>query len=322
MKKIMQEDREKPRTKSIKAIKEKFKEQGVYYTSEKLAKTLLSYVDIKYQDAYDPTCGRGNLLSVLSDEIMKYGQELDEDELEYAIENIPNFIGKAGDTLSDDKFKGKKFDLILGNPPFSIKWNPDILKEDERFKVTPKMPPKSKADYAFLLHILYHLKDDGQAIVLNFPGILYRGNAEGIIRKWMVENNFIDKVVLVPPKSFEDTNISTAILVIKKNRTTTDVVFEDLTINKKRTVKLDEIKENDYKLSVNSYVYEEVKKEEHNPLKEQLEIRKTSIQNIKNAIEFDFLVCSMDKNIKPDTRSYILGIRKVADEYLERLYGG
>ena len=85
----------------------------------------------------------------------------------------------------------KKFDYIIANPPFSINWVPN--KEDERFNIAPALAPQSKADYAFILHILHYLSDNGIAVVLGFPGILYRGNSEYKIRKWLVDNNYVEK---------------------------------------------------------------------------------------------------------------------------------
>lgn len=248
--------------KNIKNIKKQFKEQGVFYTPPELANTLLEYVDIEYKTAYDPTCGSGNLLSVLDSSIKKYGQELDGEQLEIAKERLDNFEGYVGNTLTDDGFKDMKFDLILGNPPFSVKWNPDgVDKKDVRFKGPKVLAPPSKADWAFMQHILYHLKDDGVAVVLEFPGIMYRGNKEGKIRQWFVDNNYIDKVVHIPGDTFVDTKISTVLIVLKKNKTTTDIVFEDREKGLNRTVPLQEIIDNKYNLSVSTYVFEEVVKE-------------------------------------------------------------
>ena len=111
--------------------------------------------------------------------MIKYGQDINVDEIKIAKRELKNFVGVAGDTLKEPAFKGKKFSAIVANPPFSIKWEPQT---DERFADAPTVPTESKADYAFILHILHYLSDDGIAIVLNFPGILYRGGREGKIR--------------------------------------------------------------------------------------------------------------------------------------------
>ena len=134
--------------KSIKNIRQEFKQHGIFYTPSALAERLKSYIDINPKSVYDPTCGAGNLLKVFDDNIKKYGQELDGEQL--ALIDLPNFIGYAGDTLADDKFGDMQFDCIVANPPFSVKWNPDGLKDDERFLHSPVLPPPSKADWAFM----------------------------------------------------------------------------------------------------------------------------------------------------------------------------
>lgn len=243
--------------KSIKNIRQEFKDNGIFYTPPELAEKLKSYVGFDPQNVYDPTCGAGNLLRVFPDNTHKYGQELDAEQL--GIIELPNFTGYAGNTLEDDGFIGMKFDCIVANPPFSVNWDPDKAKDDARFQNVPVLPPPSKADWAFMIHIISHLADDGVAVVLEFPGILYRGQKEGKVRKWFIDNNYIDRVVNIPGNTFEDTSISTCIIVLKKNKKTTDIIFEDG--ERERTVPLEEIIENEYVLSVNTYIQNEVKKE-------------------------------------------------------------
>lgn len=247
---------------SAKGFRDKLKEHGIFYTDLKLANMMkdiaYSYVkDIK--EVYDPTCGRGNLLSVFEDDVIKYGQDINGSELEFAKENIPNFNAYCENIFNEDGFKDKKFKVILGNPPFSVKWS---LKDenDIRFKNLPKLPPPSKADYAFLIHILHKLEDDGVAVVLNFPGILYRGNREKVIRKWMVEQNYIDTVQMIKGGYFEDTKIATVLLILRKNKETTDIKFINEE-NKEKVVSFEEVKENDFTLSVENYIEKEVIRE-------------------------------------------------------------
>lgn len=294
--------------KSIKNIRQEFKDNGIFYTPPALAEKLKSYVDFEPETVYDPTCGAGNLLRVFRENVKKYGQELDAEQL--GLIDIPNFKGYAGDTLLDDGFKGMKFDCIVANPPFSVKWNPDELEEDERFSCSPVLPPPSKADWAFMLHILHHLADDGIAVVLEFPGILYRGQREGKVRKWFVQNNYIDRVVHVPGNTFEDTAISTCIVVLKKNRETTDIVFEDK--EKTETVSLERIEENDYSLSVSLYIEEEIEKEEIDPSVLENEARRLFLIRLKKELDFDKMVCEMEGiSIRP----FISAIRKILREY-------
>lgn len=294
--------------KSIKNIRQEFKDNGIFYTPPALAEKLKSYVDFEPETVYDPTCGAGNLLRVFRENVKKYGQELDAEQL--GLIDIPNFKGYVGDTLLDDGFKGMKFDCIVANPPFSVKWNPDELEEDERFSCSPVLPPPSKADWAFMLHILHHLADDGIAVVLEFPGILYRGQREGKVRKWFVQNNYIDRVVHVPGNTFEDTAISTCIVVLKKNRETTDIVFEDK--EKTETVSLERIEENDYSLSVSLYIEEEIEKEEIDPSVLENEARRLFLIKLKKELDFDKMVCEMEGiSIRP----FISAIRKILREY-------
>ena len=278
--------------KNLKNIKKAFKEEGIFYTTNELAQQLKEYVDFKPMRIYDPTCGQGNLLSVFPDEIEKYGQEIHADELEKAKSRLKNFHGYCGDTLKDDGFRNIKFDLIVANPPFSIRWDPD--NTDERFKDAPAIPPPSKADYAFILHILYHLDTHGKAICLGFPGILYRGQREGIIRQWLIDNNYIERIVHIPEKSFVDTPIATCIIVISKSKMNTDIVFEDKKLKRSRTVTREEIVANNYQLSVSIYIQEEKKKEFIDVYELQNAARKNFIKRLKKELEFDREVCRME----------------------------
>jgi len=166
---------------NLKSIRQTFRENGVFYTDERLAHIMKGYVGREVAEVYDPTCGDGALLAVFGDEVRKYGQEREGDQLDVARARLVNFEGVCGDTLQEPAFVGRRFDCIMANPPFSAKW--EQKSTDERFTAAPALAPPSKADYAFLLHVLHYLAPDGVAVVLNAPGILYRGNAEGKIRR-------------------------------------------------------------------------------------------------------------------------------------------
>lgn len=294
--------------KSIKNIRQEFRDNGIFYTPPELAQKLKSYVDIEPRTVYDPTCGSGNLLRVFHENVKKYGQELDSEQL--ALIDIPDFVGCSGDTLTNDGFAGMKFDCIVANPPFSVKWNPDKLKDDIRFRDCIALPPPSKADWAFMLHILHHLADNGVAVVLEFPGILYRGQREGKVRQWFVENNYIDRVVNIPGNTFEDTAIATCIVVLKKNRTTTDITFEDA--ERTETVPYSTVEENDFNLSVNIYLTEEVEKEEIDPSILENEARRQFLERIKKELDFDKMVCEIEGiSMQP----FINAIKAVIREY-------
>ena len=107
---------------NIKLIREEFKAKGIFYTPPELGEFMKSFVDIEFDEVYDPTCGNGSLLSIFPDNIKKYGQEINEHQIEIAKERLKNFNGYCGDTLKTPAFLNKKFKCIIANPPFSIKW--------------------------------------------------------------------------------------------------------------------------------------------------------------------------------------------------------
>ena len=274
---------------SVKAVREQFKNNGVFYTPPELAEMMKSFLPQDIDEIYDPTCGNGNLLSAFGDNVKKYGQDIDYEQIEQARERLVNFTGISGDTLKEPAFWGRKFKNIIANPPFSIKWDGKL---DERFEAAPCLPPNGKADYAFILHCLYYLSEDGTAVIMNFPGILYRGQREGKIRQWLIEQNYIDSVIHIPPNKFEDTSIATCILILKKQRNTTDVLFINQEIDKTRKVKHKEIVDNGYNLSVSLYVAEEEKKEIIDPIKLEREAHQNLVNRLRTELEFSKFVCN------------------------------
>ena len=202
--------------------------------------------------------------------------------------NYNNFSIVREDTLIHPAhWDDEPFDAIVSNPPYSIKWagksNP-ILINDERFAPAGVLAPESKADLAFTMHMLSWLSPKGTAAIVEFPGVLYRGGAEQKIRQYMIDNNFVDAVIQLPSDLFFGTSIATCILVLKKNKTDNNILFVDATEecirntnknklsdqnidnimkllkdrvsidNKAYLATYDEIKENDYNISVNSYL--------------------------------------------------------------------
>lgn len=300
---------------NLKSIKKEFKAKGIFYTTNEIALLMKSFIDIEVNEVYDPTCGNGSLLSVFDDDVKKYGQEINNHQLEEAKNRLNNFCGYCGDTLKDPAFNDKKFKCIVANPPFSIAWEPPVSNGffiDDRFKNVPALPPKSKADYAFILHIIHYLASDGIAVVLNFPGILYRGNKEGEIRRWLIENNFIDKIIRIPSKTFVDTSIETALIIFKKNKTTTDVTFIDYEKDKNYTATFEEIKRNGFVLSINSFIKEEVIKEKFAPTELQINSRESMIKKIKADIEFDKMVCELEGY---DFNEYLDSLQNVVSSF-------
>jgi type I restriction enzyme M protein len=300
---------------NMKDIKKEFKKFGVFYTSNDLSLYLKSLIDVNYKNVYDPTCGSGALLKIFDDNIKKYGQEIDKNSLNVATNTLVNFEGMIGDTLIDDKFINYKFDVVIANPPFSINWQPNLINSlDVRFKNLPVLPPQSKADYAFILHCLDKITNDGMAIILNSPGILYRGNKEGQLRKWLIDNNYIDKIISVPGKNFIDTSIATCVIILKKNKTTTNVKFVDSENNISKIITQQEIIKNNYMLNVNNFCAITIKKEHIDPKILAKEINQTLIKAITTELTLNKFIYENFGDGEP-LDNIIINIEKVLNEF-------
>jgi len=279
--------------KTLKDIRKTFKENGVFYTPPELVEKLKSFIDFKPRRAYDPTCGDGALLACFDDDVEKFGQEIHIGALEEARSRLVNFTGYAGDTLADDGFAGENFDLIIANPPFSVKWDP--LTDDHRFSVAPAVPTASRADYAFILHIISHMSDDGVAVVMGFPGILYRSGREGIIRAWMVDSGIIHKVVSIPKDTFVDTGIEACVLILDKRSKAESIEFIDSEGNYSASIV--DIKAKNYNLSVSSYK-PVIEKDKELSYDERWAIechaRNKFINNIAADLRFSKMVCEIE----------------------------
>lgn len=296
---------------NIKSIRQDFKQKGIFYTQKELAEYIKNLLPANVNRVYDPTCGNGGLLSVFDDSVEKYGQDINAQQVEEAANSLKNFHGVAGDTLKEPAFKDMKFDYIVANPPFSIKWEPF---QDERFNA-PVLPPPSKADYAFNLHILHYLSDKGIAAVLNFPGILYRGNREGIIRQWLVEQNYIEKVIAIAGNKFADTSIATCVIVYNKSKPNTDILFIDDETGRQRNVSFEEVKENGFNLSVNSYIQSEIKKEEIDPINLDKEAREAFLSRLRKELLFEKTVCEFESELS--FQNFLSDIQTIIDEFKE-----
>lgn len=217
------------------------KKAGEFYTPQQVSKLLAQLVTLdrkEVKQVYDPTMGSGSLLLRVGDyaKVAEYfGQELNGTTFNLARMNMlmhginyTRFDMRQGDTLEDDKFTDKTFDAVVANPPYSAHWNPDGKLDDERFRKYGKTAPKSKADFAFVEHMLYHLKSDGKMAVVLPHGVLFRGAAEGKIRQYMIENdNVLDAVIGLPANLFYGTSIPTVVLVFDKSRQRDDILFID-----------------------------------------------------------------------------------------------
>ncbi len=194
---------------------------------------------------YDPCCGSGSLLlkfaKVLGKENVRqgfFGQEINLTtynlcrinmflhDINYSKFDIAN-----GDTLLEPKqWEDEPFDAIVSNPPYSIKWegkNNPVLINDPRFSPAGILAPPSKADLAFTMHMLTWLSTTGTAAIVEFPGVLYRGGAEQKIRKYLIDNNYIDAIIQLPPDLFFGTTIATCIMVLKKSKKDNKTLFID-----------------------------------------------------------------------------------------------
>jgi type I restriction enzyme M protein len=224
------------------------KKAGEFYTPQPVSKLMTKIVlhgkeNQKGFTVYDPTMGSGSLLlnvKKYSNEpgtILYFGQELNTSTYNLARMNmilhgvdIANQHLSNADTLDRDwpTEEPTNFDAVLMNPPYSAKWSADKgFLDDPRFSMYGVLAPKSKADFAFLLHGYYHLKENGVMAIVLPHGVLFRGNAEGKIRKILLENGAIDTVIGLPPNIFYNTSIPTTVIVLKKNRPTRDVLFID-----------------------------------------------------------------------------------------------
>lgn len=232
------------------------KDDGAFYTphevSRLISKIVANAVSKTEKDkvqVYDPTCGSAGLLLTIGDEMVACG--IDRDNIQYfGQEKITetynlsrmNLVMKGckpaqiairnGDTLEDDwpyfddntPYQPVFVDAVVSNPPYSLKWETEGKENDVRFK-NYGLAPKGKADYAFLLHSLYHLKPDGIMGIVLPHGVLFRGGTEGVIRKKLIENNQIETIIGLPANLFYNTSIPTLIMILRKNRTKDDSVL-------------------------------------------------------------------------------------------------
>jgi len=224
------------------------KSGGEFFTPQEVSELLAHIVTVgktEVNKVYDPACGSGSLLlkfaKVLGKENVRigfYGQEIN--LTTYNLCRINMFLHDInynhfdiahGDTLTNpNHWDDEPFDAIVSNPPYSTRWegkdNP-ILINDPRFSPAGVLAPKSKADLAFTMHMLSWLSTIGTAAIVEFPGVLYRGGAEQKIRKYLIDNNYIDTVIQLPPDLFFGTTIATCIIVLKKSKKDNKTLFID-----------------------------------------------------------------------------------------------
>lgn len=210
------------------------KKAGEFYTPQEVSKILAKIVTTgkdKLKSVYDPTCGSGSLLLRVAKEVKEvsafYGQEMNRTTYNLARMNMilhdvhyKKFDIKQEDTLEHPQHIDERFEAIVANPPFSAQWSANPLHmNDERFSQYGKLAPSSKADYAFVQHMIHQLAENGTMAIVLPHGALFRGGAEGHIRQYLIEDrNYLDAVIGLPANVFYGTSIPTCILVFKKCR--------------------------------------------------------------------------------------------------------
>ncbi|MFL2076082.1 type I restriction-modification system subunit M [Marinilactibacillus psychrotolerans] len=336
------------------------KKAGEFYTPHMISDMMAQIVAIGQEDkrlfsVFDPTMGSGSLmLNVRNylnypDSIKYHGQELNTTTFNLAKMNLilhgvdkEDIRLRNGDTLNKDwpSDEPYTFDSVLMNPPYSAKWSADnSFLDDSRFNKFGNLAPKSKADFAFLLHGYYHLKETGTMAIVLPHGVLFRGAAEGVIRKKLLEDGSIYAVIGMPSNLFFGTSIPTTVIILKKNRTERDVLFIDASkdfIKEKNQNKLtkenidkvvntyknrenidkyahlaefDEIKENDFNLNIPRYVDTF---EEEEPIDiEQLSKEIVSLNNEIKQAESEFLSMLDELEITEETESLIRATKEV-----------
>jgi len=308
------------------------KKAGEFYTPQQASKILARIVTLgktRIKSAYDPTCGSGSLilrLGKVCDVLKFYGQERNRTTYNLCRMNMilhgvhfTRFDIKLEDTLEHPQHDKLDAEAVVANPPFSAKWSASTLfMTDDRFSEYGKLAPSSKADFAFIQHMIYHLAENGVMAVVMPHGVLFRGAGEGHIRKYLIEEkNYLDAVIGLPANIFYGTSIPTCILVFKKCKEhPDDILFIDAsqhfekvktqnylrdedvdrivdTFSKRITIdkysyvaSLGEVRENDYNLNIPRYVdtFEEEESVDISGVASELKELETEIQNTDETI--------------------------------------
>lgn len=258
------------------------KSGGEYYTPQEVSE-LLTHLTLvgktEVNKVYDPACGSGSLLlkfaKILGKENVRqgfFGQEIN--ITTYNLCRINMFLHDIdfdkfdiahGDTLTDAlHWDDEPFEAIVSNPPYSIKWDGDsnpLMINDPRFSPAGVLAPKSKADLAFIMHSLSWLATNGTAAIVCFPGVLYRGGAEQKIRKYLVDNNYIDAIIQLPDNLFFGTSIATCIMVLKKSKSENTTLFIDASKECVKVTNSNKLTDENIRNILN--VYTERKDQEH-----------------------------------------------------------
>lgn len=251
------------------------KSGGEFFTPQEVSELLAEITVVgkkQVNKVYDPACGSGSMLlkfaKVLGKENVRqgfFGQEIN--ITTYNLCRINMFLHDInyekfdiahGDTLTDPKhWDDEPFDAIVSNPPYSIRWEGDanpLLINDPRFSPAGVLAPKSKADLAFTMHMLSWLSTTGTAAIVEFPGVLYRGGAEQKIRQYLIDNNYVDAVIQLPPDLFFGTTIATCVVVLKKSKRDNSTLFIDASAEFVRGGNKNKLSETNRKRILNAYI--------------------------------------------------------------------
>lgn len=251
------------------------KSGGEFFTPQEVSELLAEITTVgktEVNKVYDPCCGSGSLLlkfaKVLGKENVRqgfFGQEINITTYNLCRINMflhdinyNNFDIAHGDTLTDpNHWDDEPFDAIVSNPPYSIHWEGDsnpLMINDPRFSPAGVLAPKSKADLAFTLHMLTWLSTSGTAAIVEFPGVLYRGGAEAKIRKYLIDNNYVDALIQLPPDLFFGTGIATCIMVLKKSKNDNKTLFIDASQEFVRGGNKNKLSEENRKKILNAFI--------------------------------------------------------------------
>lgn len=302
------------------------KSGGEFFTPQEVSELLAEITTVGKKEVnkvYDPCCGSGSLLlkfaKVLGKENVRlgfFGQEIN--LTTYNLCRINMFLHDInynhfdiahGDTLTDPKhWDDEPFDAIVSNPPYSIKWDGDanpLIINDPRFSPAGVLAPKSKADLAFTMHMLSWLSTSGTAAIVEFPGVLYRGGAEQKIRKYLIDNNYIDTVIQLPPDLFFGTTIATCVVILKKSKKDNKTLFIDASKEFVRGGNKNKLSEENRKKILNAFIE-----------RKDLEYFSKILDN-KNIAENDYNIAVSSYVLAEDTRE-VVDIKELNKE-IERI---
>lgn len=304
------------------------KKAGEFYTPQEVSEVLARIVTLgknKLRDVYDPTCGSGSLLLRVKKHVEEvgriYGQELNATTYNLARMNMilhdvhyADFDIKQDNTLEKPQHLDQRFEAIVANPPFSAQWSADpIHLSDDRFSQYGVLAPKSKADYAFIAHMIYQLDESGTMVVVMPHGVLFRGGTEGVIRKFLIaEKNYLDAVIGLPANLFYGTSIPACILVFKKCRTVEEnILFIDASREFKKIKNQNQLTLENIDKIIDTYAKrKEVEKYSHTAVMEEI------IENDFN-LNIPRYVDTFEPEPEVDIKAMVDEIRRIDSEIVE-----